>query len=120
MRPPPPLPLSQVRCTAAEVISNVLAIIRRDRSSVFSFVNFPRIFILQVGNLPSRYNECFSRRDSRTAIFSRFDISNYDILSKLRALSSFHGLMLLGGLCRIDGSHAMRKAVLWWDNKKPA
>src|SRR3989441_12942880 len=88
MRPPPPLPLSQVRCTAAEVIRNVLAMISRDRSSVFCVVNFRRIFILQVGNLPSRYNEYFSRRDSRSTIFSRFDISNYDILSTLRALES--------------------------------
>jgi len=56
--------------------------INKDRNSVFCVVNFRRIFILQVGNLPSRYNEYFSRRDSRTAIFSRFDISNYDIPSE--------------------------------------
>src|SRR5438445_1672698 len=81
MRPLPPLPLSQVRCTAAEVIRNVLAMINKDRNSVFCVVNFRRIFILQVGGLSSRYNEYFSRRDSRTAIFSRFDISKYDIRS---------------------------------------
>src|SRR5467141_3508263 len=73
---------------AAEVIRSVLRIINTDRNSVFCVVNFRRIFILQVGGLSSRYNECFSLRDSRTAIFSRFDISNYDILSTLRALES--------------------------------
>ena len=51
MIPPPPLPLSQVRCTAAEAIRNVLAIIKKDRNSVFCVVNFRRIFILQVGGL---------------------------------------------------------------------
>src|SRR2546425_2286303 len=79
--PPPPVSRAAVRCMAAEVIRSVLRIINTDRSSVFCVVNFRRIFILQVGGLSSRYNECFSRRDSRSAIFSRFDISNYDIPS---------------------------------------
>ena len=79
-KPPPPLPEAAVRCTVAEVIKNVLAMINKDRNSVFCVVNFRRIFIVQGGDLPSCYNECFSRRDSRSAIFSRFDISNYDIL----------------------------------------
>src|SRR2546428_12213664 len=98
--PPPPFSKAAVRCRATEVIRNELAMINKDRNSVFCVVNFRRIFILQVGGLSSRYNEYFSRRDSRSTIFSRFDISNYDILSKVRALSSFHRLMLLGGLCR--------------------
>src|SRR3989442_14033924 len=80
--PPPPFSQAAVRCRAAEVIRNVLAMINKDRNSVFCVVNFRRIFILQVGGLSSRYNECFSRRDSRSTIFSRFDISNYDIPSE--------------------------------------
>src|SRR2546428_11851861 len=86
--PPPPVSQAAVRCMAAEVIRSVLRIINTDRNSVFCVVNLRRIFILQVGNLPSRYNEYFSRRYSRSTIFSRFDISNYDILSTLRALES--------------------------------
>src|SRR5207245_10922743 len=80
--PPPPLSLAAVRCMAAEVIRSVLRIINTDRNSVFCVVNFRRLFILQVGGLSSRYNECFSLRDYRWAIFSSFDISNYDIPSE--------------------------------------